>query len=112
MSHLVPRLEVRRIPRFFAMAQKISKPAFTFWWRKSSASEPTGVAVVQTTALKRAVDRNRARRRLRSAIQIAFENNGSLPPQLQGVFRPTSKLLALPFSELVQAIEQVKRQIK
>ncbi|EYB67347.1 ribonuclease P protein component [Deinococcus phoenicis] len=63
--------------------------------------------VVPKKTLRRAVDRNRARRRVREALRTL---PGGLPP-CRAILMPNPGVLAVPFSELQAALSRVLAQV-
>ncbi|WP_345453575.1 ribonuclease P protein component [Deinococcus aluminii] len=63
--------------------------------------------VVPKKTLRRAVDRNRARRRVREALRTL---PGGLPP-CRAILMPTPGVLTVPFPELQMALSRVLAQV-
>lgn len=79
------------------------RPRYGEAWRPSAI---IGIVVAKKT-LRRAVDRNRARRRVREALRTL---PGGLPP-CRAVLMPNPGVLTVPFSELQAALARVLSQV-
>jgi ribonuclease P protein component len=80
----------------FQRGRRIDRPSLIVLWRE--AAEPTRVGFAVSRQLRRAVDRNRARRRLRAAYRVT-RDAGPSRAALVVIGRPA--VLREPFEVLV-----------
>jgi ribonuclease P protein component len=90
----------------FQRGRRIDRPAVIVLWRE--AAEPTRTGFAVSRQLKNAVQRNRARRRLREAYRASRE---AAPPQVALVVVGRPAALSEPFAALTAQLRSALASI-
>jgi ribonuclease P protein component len=90
----------------FQRGRRIDRPALIVLWRE--AAEPTRTGFAVSRQLKNAVQRNRARRRLREAYRASRE---AAPPQVALVVVGRPAALSAPFAALTAQLQSALASI-
>lgn len=100
------RLTKKEFDRFFSVGKRIHSPAFTLLYTPLETFH--GAVVVGKKVYKKAVDRNRLRRRLYNALYKEIKDT-----EVTGVFIILAKsgAVSLDFSELRQSVSSVLKTI-
>lgn len=100
------RLTKKEFDRFFSAGKRIHSPAFTLLYTPHESFH--GAVVVGKKVHKKAVDRNRLRRRLYNALYKEVKD-----PEVTGVFIILSKsgAVGLDFSELRHSVSSVLKTL-
>lgn len=101
------RLPLRSLPDFFQKSNKWFSPYWTVFWRPHQSSLQVAV-IVGTVYSKKATDRNKIKRQLKSLISQSFSTD--FPIQM--VIAVKKKAAGLPYAELASEMNRYKKFVE
>lgn len=103
------RLEAHRYPAIFAARRTIAGRTIVMWISRSDDAGRKAGVVVSKRVLKRAVDRNRAKRLMREAFRL---RRHLLAPDVEVVLTARSTILGKQCAEVAADLERLFKRAK
>ncbi len=97
------RLNIRKYPQFYKTFRRFSTPLFVMFYKKTNKNNYTKVGVIASKKeFSKAVERNRAKRRLRGIIYpLVKHKNGDIL-----IFLLRRKFLQVETNNIIKAMER------
>jgi ribonuclease P protein component len=96
------------VPLLFSRAKTLKNPYFLMKYMKNESNKPTFAVAASKKIFKTAVERNKVRRRIYSAVKAAKME--TLPYSI--VFMPNREAIDAPYRTLVTAVETICKTLK